>query len=164
MITAKAIVLALAAGANAQVAPVQHQAVETFEGRVVKVKDGDTLGVMKSGREVAIRIAYIDAPEKAQDFGQVSKKALSDLCFGTQAVIQVNEFDQRTKRFVGTASCRGQDVSTYMVANGLAWVYVEYARGQDTLKMLEMEARRGKVGLWSQPNPIEPKMFRRAAR
>lgn len=164
MITAKALVLALAAGANAQVAPPNNQAVETFEGRVVKVKDGDTLGVMKNGREVPIRIAYIDAPEKNQDFGQVSKKTLSDLCYGTQATIQVNSFDQRTQRYVATANCRGQDVSSYMVANGLAWVYVEYARGQDVLKALEMEARRSRAGLWSQPNPVEPKMFRRVAK
>lgn len=182
MITAKALVLALAAGANAQVAPPNNQAVETFEGRVVRVKDGDTLGVMMSGREVSIRVAninappieigrevpirisYIDAPEKKQDFGQVSKKTLSDLCYGTQAMIQVNSYDQRTQRYVATVNCRGQDVSSYMVANGLAWVYTEYARGQDVLKALEMEARRSRAGLWSQPNPVEPKMFRRAAK
>lgn len=168
MITTKALVLALMTAGNVQVAPDQDGRVvnqkapiEVFEGRVVKVKDGDTLGVMKDGREVPIRISYIDAPEKSQDFGQVSKRALSDLCYGTLAVIHVYSFDNRTNRFVGTAQCHKQDVGTYMVSNGFAWVYDEYAKGQNELKRLEREANKKGYGLWSQPNPIEPKIYRK---
>ena len=54
---------------------------QTHEGRVVGVSDGDTLTVLMSGRQVKIRLAEIDAPEKSQAFGQRAKQSLSDLVF-----------------------------------------------------------------------------------
>lgn len=134
---------------------------ESFIGRVVKVKDGDTLGVMKNGREVPVRIAYIDAPEKSQDFGQASKKALSDICYNMEATIVVTDYDSRYKRYVGTASCNSTDVSSYMVANGMAWTYEKYAKNQHGLIKLQRYAQAEKIGLWSMPNPIAPWEFRK---
>ena len=56
---------------------------ETFEGRVVSVADGDTITLLDSNRQQhRIRLAGIDAPEKAQPFGQRSKQHLSELAFG----------------------------------------------------------------------------------
>ena len=43
---------------------------ETLAGRVVGVADGDTLTVLVSGnRQVKIRLAGIDAPERGQPHG-----------------------------------------------------------------------------------------------
>lgn len=44
-----------------------------FAHKVVGIADGDTLTVLEDGRPVKIRLANIDAPEKAQAFGQRSK-------------------------------------------------------------------------------------------
>jgi endonuclease YncB( thermonuclease family) len=44
---------------------------ETLTGRVVGVADGDTITVLDAHREQhKIRLGGIDAPEKAQPFGQ----------------------------------------------------------------------------------------------
>lgn len=54
-----------------------------FLGRVVGVADGDTLTVLADNHNrMKVRLAGIDAPERAQDFGSVSKKHLSDKVFG----------------------------------------------------------------------------------
>ena len=46
----------------------------TLSGTVVGVSDGDTITVLDANREQhKIRVAGIDAPEKAQPFGQRSK-------------------------------------------------------------------------------------------
>lgn len=56
---------------------------EEIIGRVVGVADGDTLTILVNEHEqIKVRLAEIDAPEKAQPFGQRSKQSLSDLCFG----------------------------------------------------------------------------------
>jgi endonuclease YncB( thermonuclease family) len=42
---------------------------ETFQGRVVTVKDGDSIVVQRGGKEVQVRFNGVDAPEKGQAFG-----------------------------------------------------------------------------------------------
>jgi len=54
---------------------------ETFSGRVVGVADGDTITVLDAGHvQHKIRIMGIDAPEKAQPFGNQSKQHLQTWC------------------------------------------------------------------------------------
>ena len=57
----------------------------TIEGRVVSVADGDTVTVLDADKiQHKIRLAGIDAPEKAQAFGNRSKESLSDLVSSRQ--------------------------------------------------------------------------------
>ena len=62
------------------VAFVSGQAA-TFSGRVVAIVDGDTIGAMRDGREVRIRLEGIDAPENGQDFSQRAKQFTSAAVF-----------------------------------------------------------------------------------
>lgn len=53
---------------------------ETITGFVTDIADGDTLTILDSSkRQVKIRLAGIDAPEKGQPFGNRSKNNLADL-------------------------------------------------------------------------------------
>jgi len=62
---------------------------ETITGRVVGVSDGDTLTVLDaSNTQYKIRLAAIDAPEKAQPFGQRGKQKLSELLAQTVMDVQ----------------------------------------------------------------------------
>jgi micrococcal nuclease len=65
-----------------------------FAHRVIGVADGDTLTVLDDGRPVRIRLANIDAPEKAQAFGQRAKQSLSDLCYGKDASYRTVDVDR----------------------------------------------------------------------
>ena len=61
----------------------------TLSGTVVGVSDGDTITVLDANREQhKIRVGGIDAPEKAQPFGQRSKGSLSTLVFGKDVDVQ----------------------------------------------------------------------------
>ncbi len=73
----KALLLALTFIFSIQVA-----IAETITGGVIGVSDGDTITVLdQNNTQYKIRLAGIDAPEKKQPFGNVSKKSLSDLVF-----------------------------------------------------------------------------------
>ena len=64
-------------------------------GKVVAISDGDTLTVLTSGRQqVKIRLAEIDTPESKQPYGTRAEQALSDLAFGKQARIVVQDVDR----------------------------------------------------------------------
>lgn len=118
---------------------------------VVAIADGDTLtarcGQPGAYDQVKIRISAIDAPEKRQDFGQVSRQHLAGLCFQQQATIIPRSKD-RYGRTVADVECRGKDAGAEQVRAGLAWVYDRYAKGYGHLYPLQDAARRGKLGLW----------------
>ena len=133
---------------------------------VVGVSDGDTLkvrcGAEPDYRQITIRVGEIDAPEKHQAFGQRSKESLSDLCFQQQAVVTPDKRD-RYGRTVAAGRCRGQDVGMHQVKAGMAWWYVKYGRDAG-VQAAEARARAGRVGLWTDAEPMPPWEFRHSGK
>lgn len=141
--------------------PTSVSAVD-LSGKVVGVADGDTLTIHIEGSpQVRVRLSAIDAPEKAQAFGAVSKQALSDLCYGKTAQLDVVDTD-RYGRKVAEVWCDGVYANGSMVAQGLAWVYRRYAGLRADLYAAELDARSSRLGLWADANPTPPWEFRRS--
>lgn len=138
---------------------------ELLSGKVVGVSDGDTITVLDSAKtQHKIRLTGIDAPEKAQAFGQVSKKSLSDLVFNKDVEISWEKRD-RYQRVLGKVLVNGQDVCLEQVKRGMAWHYKQYQRDQplgDRTKysLAEEEARKHRLGLWADESPTPPWEFR----
>lgn len=141
------------------IANVAH-AAPAFTGKVVGVHDGDTLTVLADGKQIKIRLAEIDAPEKKQAFGELAKQVLSDLCFGQQAVVSPVVTD-KYGRTVGKVRCRDVDASIYQAENGMAWAYTQYLLPGSLIPAAESIARAEKRGLWTEPNPTPPWLFRK---
>lgn len=136
---------------------------EEIIGRVVGVADGDTLTILVNEHEqIKVRLAEIDAPEKAQPFGQHSKQSLSDLCFGKDAVLQKTDTD-RYGRTVAKVRCAGIDANAEQIRVGLAWAYRKYLHDQSLLDF-ENEARVAKRGLWIDSDPVPPWEYRKLKR
>ncbi|NOJ28385.1 MAG: nuclease [Nitrososphaera sp.] len=147
-----------------------HSALaETISGRVVGIADGDTITVLDSTKtQHKIRLSGIDAPEKAQPFGQASKKHLSDLVFNKDVTLNCGKTD-RYKRKVCVVMINGKDVNQAQVAVGMAWWYRQYQKEQTAQQRADYEAaeakaRSGKVGLWSEANPVAPWEWRHKIR
>lgn len=131
--------------------------------RVVGVTDGDTLTCLTgSNEQIKVRLAQIDAPEKAQPIGQRSKESLSDLSFNKNVTLKVETTD-RYGRTVATVMDGSTDVNLLQVKRGMAWVYDKYAHDQSYFDA-EDAARTGKVGLWVDKKPIEPSKWRKGER
>jgi endonuclease YncB( thermonuclease family) len=134
-------------------------------GRVVGVIDGDTLDLVSENKmQVRVRLAGIDAPEKAQPYGDVAQRKLSELVFGHIVVVEWHKKD-RYGRVVGKVLRAGQDVDLALVEVGLAWHYRKYANEQSvpdrlTYRAAESSARMRRIGLWREPNPLAPWDFR----
>ena len=142
---------------------------DILNGRVVGVADGDTVTILDSNNvQYKIRLMGIDAPEKSQAFGRESKKNLSNLIFSKQVSVDWKKKD-RYMRIVGKITLNGDDVCLAQVRSGLAWHYKQYEREQSLADRklyadAEVMARRSRIGLWSDPSPIEPSKFRRGKR
>ena len=138
----------------------------TLQGKVVNVADGDTLTVLDDNKtQHKIRLQGIDAPEKAQAFGQKSKQSLNQL---VHSKIVTVEFQKKDKygRTVGKVILNGTDVCLEQIKLGMAWHYKQYQSEQpkedrDIYAQAELTARTQAVGLWKDKSPTSPWEFRR---
>ena len=71
---------------------------DTFTGKVIAVKDGDSIVVLRDQEQIEIRLLDIDCPELAQAFGRQAKKQTSDLCFGKSAALETTSNRRRCDR------------------------------------------------------------------
>ena len=143
---------------------VTTSAAETLSGRCIAVADGDTITILTPAkRQVRVRLACVDCPEKRQPFGKQAKQFTSFLVFGRRVRVEVLDRD-RYGRAVGWVYVQGPEgnelsVNEELIKAGLAWVYRRYCRSQRLLA-LEREAKEARRGLWGDPHPMPPWMFR----
>jgi endonuclease YncB( thermonuclease family) len=136
-------------------------APESFEARVIRVIDGDSIEVrVSSAPPFEIRLVGIDAPEKGQAFGDVAKKNLAALVNDRNVRIEWADKDSRG-RILGKVFLRSRDVNLAQITAGLAWHYKYYENEQSepdrlTYGKAEQDARSQKLGLWKDPNPMPP--------
>lgn len=142
---------------------------ETITGRVVAIADGDTVTVLDEAKvQHKIRLAGIDAPEKAQAFGNRSKESLSNLAFAKFVTVETEKRD-RYGREVGKVLIDGRDVNLIQLERGMAWHYKAYEREQSPgdRKLYgdaENTARAARRGLWLDAEPVPPWDYRKASR
>jgi endonuclease YncB( thermonuclease family) len=133
--------------------------------KVVGISDGDTFTCLAAGnKQVKVRMAEIDTPESKQPYGTRSRQALSDLVFGKQVTLRVQDTD-RYGRTVARAFAGGTDVNAELVRQGAAWVYRQYSKDRSLIG-LEEQARAAKRGLWALPESerMPPWEWRKAGR
>ena len=134
-----------------------------IKGKVIKVADGDTITILNSqNKQIKIRLYGIDAPEKAQDFGNVSREYLANLVAGKNIDATVIDID-RYGRSVSRINIDGKEVAEEMLKSGLAWLYTYYCKIPECKqwKELETQAKTAKIGLWSNPTAQEPWKWRK---
>jgi endonuclease YncB( thermonuclease family) len=142
-----------------------HVQAGQIAGRVVTVADGDTIVVLDAVQvQHRIRLAAIDAPEWRQPFGRRSRASLAELVAGKTVRVVAGAVD-RYGRTVGVVLRDGVDVNRLQIERGMAWWYRHYASEQAPADRLAYEhaenaARLAMRGLWSDPLPVSPWIWR----
>jgi micrococcal nuclease len=139
--------------------PCTGQPAAGFSARVIAVIDGDTVLVRRRGRLLKIRLAGIDAPEKEQDFGAESRHSLAAMVSGRQVSVSTRAVD-KYGRTVALLAIDGLNVNEEQVRRGMAWQYTHHFRDPRYIA-LQDEARKAHRGLWAQPRPVKPWLWRR---
>jgi len=138
-------------------------------GIVVSVVDGDTITVAAEGGErVRVRLWGIDAPEvphrgrPGQPWGREARDALRRKIHRMPVVVEPVEVDSYG-RLVGLVRLGSRNVNAEMVAEGHAWAYRRFLGRPYASSFVELEraARRKRLGLWSEANPVPPWEFKR---
>lgn len=144
----------------------------------MSVTDGDTIKVLDANnREIKVRLSGIDAPERGQPYGTVSRQHLASMVAGKEVRVESTKIDRYGrvigKVWVQPADCptcgKTLDANLAQVTAGMAWWYRYYAKEQSPedrgrYESAEEEAKARDWGLWADPNPINPYAWRKANR
>jgi endonuclease YncB( thermonuclease family) len=127
----------------------------TYPARVVAITDGNTLRAVHEGREITVRLRWIDSPETGQRYSSQAKQALGELVGGQ--VVTVRDFgsDAHGRRLADVVLPDGRNVNRELVRLGWAWWFRKYSRDV-TLGTLEADARAARRGLWADAHPVPP--------
>lgn len=128
--------------------------------KVVGVSDGDTITVLDAEKKThKIRLQHIDTPERKQSFGTKAKQMLSDKVFGKEVRIERHSKD-RYGRTIGVVYLGSRCINLEMVQEGWAWHYKQFSKSSEYAEA-EKAAKKKKLGLWQDTNPIPPWEFRK---
>lgn len=137
------------------------------------VDDGDTFIARVQGQKFRIRLSDIDAPEVShckasratpcqrmgQPFGVDGGDFLRGAIQGKAVTINCAGYDGKYKRNVCRVYVDGRDVNLGLAASGLAWFNDKYSKDR-SIRQAEVQARAGRLGLWSQSSPVQPWVWR----
>ena len=150
----------------------------SYEGRVIKVIDGDTITIKTSQNEkIKVRLTGIDAPESDQLYGKASKEKLASFIENKNVRIETHKNDRNgrvlAKVWVRPSDCatcgKTLNVNHAQILAGMAWWYRRYAKelsdeDRGRYESAEDESRKRKRGLWSAPSSLAPWDWRRGVR
>ena len=126
---------------------------------ITRFYDGDTVKIKDGAYEYKLRLIDIDAPERNQEYGIKSRRALMDFCENTQVQVYLYGTD-KYKRKLGKLHCNNLDANQWMVENGHAWFYKRFSMNY-MLDIAHQNAKQEKLGLWQSEYALPPWQWRK---
>lgn len=135
---------------------------QTLSGKVVAIKDGDTVVVLDSlNNQTTLRLAEVDCPEKNQPFGTKAKQFTSDLIYFKTIKYVVTDTDRYGRSIAMIYyDTDNKYLSAEIIKAGMGWHYKKYSTSKE-LATFQENAKQNKIGLWIDNDPVEPSVFRR---
>ena len=133
----------------------------TLKAKVIGIKDGDTVVVLDSlNNQITLRLAEVDCPEKSQPFGTKAKQFTSDQIYLKTIKYVVTDTDRYGRSIAMIYyDTDNKYLSAEIIKVGMGWHYKKYSTSKE-LATFEINARKNKIGLWIEENPIEPSQWR----
>ena len=132
-------------------------------GKVVSVKDGDTIVILNNQEQITVRLEGIDCPESGQAFGTKAKQMAAELCFEKQVNLRITGSDRYGRTLAHVLLPDGRSLNEELVRSGYAWWFQKYS-DDPKLEKLEADAKSQKRGLWADSRSIAPWDWRAAQR
>lgn len=132
-----------------------------LSGKVVDVTAGDLITV-KVGREnIKVRLAEIDCPELTQPFGNEARKFIHKLAYNKKVTLKYEMIDLYNRVVADVVLQGGPNLNEALIEEGLAWHYKVRYQTNPKLAQLEYQAWSMNMGLWMDPHPVAPWIYRR---
>ena len=134
----------------------------TLSAKVIGIKDGDTVVVLDTlNNQTTLRLAEVDTPEKSQAFGTKAKQFTSDQIYLKTIKYVVTDTDRYGRSIAMIYyDTDNKYLSAEIIKAGMGWHYKRYSTSKK-LALLEDNAKKNKIGLWIDNNPIAPWEWRK---
>jgi micrococcal nuclease len=134
----------------------------TFTGKVADVISGNEIVVYSEGVNHVITLYGIECPTSEHAFGSQARRFTLGVTDKKTVIVKVIERPRKTPRdpvFGDVLLPDGKMLNQELLKVGLAW----WDRGSKdkVLEQLESEARKARVGLWEDNNPVPPWEWRK---
>ena len=108
---------------------------------ISRIIDGDTIEVLKDSEKIKISLYGIDAPERAQDYGNNSTRALETILKPYDEIDIVIRAKDRYSRLIGEIFAGESNVNLIMLKEGHCWHYKKYSK-EASYANAEMNAKK----------------------
>ncbi|MCE7066205.1 thermonuclease family protein [Dyadobacter sp. CY326] len=168
---ALALIIALSSFTNNNALRLQNDIIQKsntlpspLKAEVIGIQDGDTIELKfvfngkkaghRMGKPVRIRLLHVNCPERGKPYYKVAKQFTSDLCFRKTVTIKHSgDFDKYGRLLGEVVLPNGRILNKELVKKGLAVHFKKYSKSIEYAN-LEIQAKKQKVGIWSQPTSI----------
>ena len=141
---------------------------KTYQGRVIKVYDGDTVLVRIRGNEEFVRLREIDAPEMAsrkqkgqEPWARKSREFALSRLTDREVWLETDDREERDAyhRLLAYVFVGGSFLNREMVQSGNAFFYRAPIRGKYAARLEEAEeaARNKEIGVWDRKKGLKEK-------
>ena len=104
--------------------------VYSQSGKVVKIKDGDTVVLLDSdNNQITLRLAEVDCPESKQAFGKKAKEFTSNEVANKVVSYKIISTD-RYGRYIAKIFYGNKYLSEEIIKNGYGWHYKKYSKSK----------------------------------
>jgi len=136
--------------------------VWAWSAKVVDVARGELITVVRDGKKIEVLLYGIDCPEEKQPFSHEAQQFTAEMVFGKSIEVEQIREDKQG-RIVAIVAIERRLLNEEIVKAGLGWVYSRSCNWPicETWKALQLRAKLDKQGLWSEPGPTAPWVFRR---
>ena len=151
---------ALVAIATAATAQTPALVGRTFDATVVRIADGDSVEIIRSGESARLRVRLegVDAPELGEVFSRDAQDFLRRLALDRRVSVSGRDVD-RYGRLVARVMVAGQDLSLALLNAGLA---CQRFATDAVLAAAESRARASGAGFWAANAATKPQCVARA--
>jgi len=134
--------------------------------KVERIIDGDTIKVHYGATRIKVRLWGIDTPEYRQGYSQVAKKLTSRLVKDARVTLEVKDWDDYGRMVAIVTMADKRILNEELLKSGLAWVHIYYCKDPicDKWYGFEQLAREQQKGLWRDPSPVPPWVWKHKKR
>ena len=119
-----------------------------LKGKVVGVKDGNSIEILSEGKVIGIKLFGIDCPERDNTSGKIARHFVAEQAFMNEVQVEITGTESNGN-FIGKVfTADGKNLSSELLKHGLAWWDSQSSPDEEALARLEKQAREAFKGIW----------------
>ncbi len=143
---------------------LSQSSLNSMSGTVVAVQSGDSFSLNVDGELFRIRLADVDCPEVKQSMYRQAMQFTRDLILGKLIRVNYEMIDRFGTVVAYVVLPDGRILNEVLLKEGWAWHYRVRVDHKIELEQLEYEAWSARLGIWVDPEPVPPWVYRREGR